>query len=62
MGLAANLRQLTEEEYLEQDRLAQIKSEFYQGEVFAMSGGTASHSLIAVNLSGELRTRLSKRP
>ena len=48
MALAASTRHLSEEEYLHLERLAVCKSEFYSGEVFAMSGGTAFHSIIAV--------------
>ena len=38
---------LTPEEYLEIERNAEFKSEYYQGEMFAMSGGASAHSLIA---------------
>jgi hypothetical protein len=31
---------LTPEEYLEQERRAEFKSEYYQGETFAMAGAT----------------------
>ncbi|KXK57227.1 MAG: hypothetical protein UZ07_CHB004000812 [Chlorobi bacterium OLB7] len=43
---------LTEEEYLAIERAAQWKSEYYQGEMFAMAGGSEAHSLIAMNLGG----------
>ena len=33
----------TEEEYLEQERKAEHKSEFYWGEIFAMAGATKEH-------------------
>ena len=45
-------------EYLERERRADHKSEYYAGEVFAMSGGSRRHSLIATNLASELRTAL----
>jgi Uma2 family endonuclease len=52
---------LTPEEYLEIERKAEYKSEYYQGEMFAMSGGVSSHNLICVDvvflLSGQLRSR-----
>jgi Uma2 family endonuclease len=38
---------LTPAEYLARERKAEIKSEYYAGEVFAMSGGSREHSLIA---------------
>ncbi|MBL8212506.1 MAG: Uma2 family endonuclease [Bryobacterales bacterium] len=49
---------LTEEQFLERERTAECKSEFVNGEVHAMSGGTVAHSLIKLNLYGELRNRL----
>jgi hypothetical protein len=35
---------LTEEQYLELDRAAERKSEFYDGEMFAMAGAGLSHN------------------
>lgn len=49
------------EEYLALEKENDFKSEYYQGEIFAMSGGTANHSLISVNLAGELRSALKGR-
>lgn len=43
-------RRLTPQEYLAIERAAQFKSEFYNGEMFAMAGGTSQHSLIGSNL------------
>src|SRR5437667_6639170 len=57
---AEPLRRLTAEEYLEVERAAAFKSEFFDGEMFAMAGGTPEHSLIATNLAGEFRNRLKK--
>ena len=45
-------------DYLAQERLAETKSEFYAGRVYAMSGGSRGHSLIAVNLIRELSREL----
>jgi Uma2 family endonuclease len=41
---------LTPEQYLEIERQAGIKSEFINGEMFAMSGGSIRHSRIPPNL------------
>jgi Uma2 family endonuclease len=49
---------LTEAEYLEIERAAEFKSEFFDGEMFAMAGGTPQHSLIATNLAAEFQHRL----
>src|SRR5262245_25021399 len=53
---------LTEAEYLEVERAAEFKSEFFEGEMFAMAGGTPQHSLIAINLAAEFRNRLKEGP
>jgi Uma2 family endonuclease len=49
---------LTPEEYLEIERKAEFKSEYYAGEMFAMSGGTANHSFIGCNIIALLTTKL----
>jgi len=38
---------LTEEQYLSIERMAETKSEFHDGQMFAMSGGSLNHSLLA---------------
>ena len=52
---------LTPDEYLAAERRATYKSEYVAGEVFAMSGATLRHSLIATNIAAELRQRLKGR-
>ena len=41
---------ITPEEYLAAEREAEFKSEYYQGEVFAMSGAGNNHNIITANL------------
>lgn len=43
---------VTQEQYLERERAADFKSEYYAGQIFAMSGGTAPHSIIGGNIHG----------
>ena len=62
MALANPVHRLTEAEYLETERRAEFKSEFLDGEMFAMAGGTSSHSLITCNLIRDLGTRLKGCP
>lgn len=45
-------------EYYESERVADSKSEYYRGEMFAMAGSSTRHSLICMNLLGELRQLL----
>src|SRR5579864_7419338 len=42
---------VTPEEYLERDRKAEYKSEYYNGEVFAMSGVSRAHDRINTQLA-----------
>ena len=42
-------RTFTPTEYLAMEEVAEYKSEFLNGEIFAMSGGTPDHSTVAVN-------------
>ena len=49
---------ITIQEYLEAERAASEKHEYYQGEVFAMSGASLEHNIIFSNLFGELSYKL----
>jgi Uma2 family endonuclease len=53
---------LTEEQYLEIERKAEFKSEYYQGEMFAMAGARQAHGLIIFNAVRELGQQLRHRP
>ena len=53
---------LTPEQYLEVERKAEFKSEYYQGEMFAMAGAREAHGLIIFNAVAELRQQLRHRP
>ncbi len=52
----------TVEEYLTLERSAPYKSEFHDGQIHAMTGASRKLSLITVNIAGELRSQLKKRP
>jgi len=56
MSLAAPTSLLTIHEYLATERAAETKSEFHDGRICGMAGGTGPHSQIAVGFTGELRT------
>jgi Uma2 family endonuclease len=55
-------RQLSAEEYLEIERHSEIKSEYLDGEIFAMTGATRRHNLITTNLVREVSQSLLDRP
>jgi hypothetical protein len=46
------------EEYLEIERRAEEKSEYFDGEMFLISGGTAAHSLTSSNVIRTLSNQL----
>lgn len=45
---------ISEKEYLEEERKALNKSEYYKGEIFAMAGATEEHNAIVGAILGEL--------
>jgi Uma2 family endonuclease len=53
---------LTEEGYLAIERQAEFRSEFYQGEMFAMAGASRRHNRIVTNLMTALDVQLRDRP
>jgi len=57
-----SLRRYTEAEYLALEERAVHRSEFYRGEIFAMSGGSINHNRIVLNTVSALRTRLEAAP
>ena len=62
MGLPEHNHQFyTIAEYLELERQTGVKFEYEDGEVFAMAGGTANHSRISTNVTGELRQVLKRK-
>src|SRR5882757_2625151 len=46
------------EDYLKAERAATEKHEYYQGEIFAMSGASLKHNRISVNVLTELGNKL----
>jgi Uma2 family endonuclease len=53
---------LTPEQYLEIERNAELRSEYYNGEMFAMAGAAPPHNLINPNLTRELSQQVRPRP
>jgi Uma2 family endonuclease len=54
----AAINKLSRDEYLAQEEQSEVRHQFFNGEVFAMTGGTFNHSAIAGNLYLSLGTRL----
>jgi len=55
-------KKFTPEEYLAMEQVADYKSEFFAGEIFAMSGGSFNHNLISGNLFSALKNTLASKP
>ncbi|HEY4362064.1 MAG TPA: Uma2 family endonuclease [Bryobacteraceae bacterium] len=53
---------LTPEEYLEIERAAEFKSEYHDGQMYAMPSGTFPHVRSTVNLTGELYAAIKRCP
>ncbi len=49
---------MSEAEYLLFEERSEERHEFYQGEVFAMAGGSINHARVIMNASSEIRERL----
>jgi len=54
-------KRYTPQEYLEIDRKAERKSQFFEGEIFMMAGASARHNLIVANLLASLVGQLRGR-
>ena len=61
MSSLARLR-YSPQQYLEQERKAAYRSEYYSGEIFAMAGASQRHNLIASNIIREISTQFRGRP
>jgi len=53
---------LTPEQYLDAERSAELRHEYYNGHIYAMSGGSYQHAQIIGGLVRELGNALKKRP
>jgi Uma2 family endonuclease len=63
MGLAAvKTAYLSEQDYLDAEKVSDVKHEYFDGEIFAMSGAKANHQRITMNVGGEFRNHLKGTP
>ena len=60
--VAYQKRHYTVEEYLEMEKEATVKHEYYLGEIFAMSGAGDNHNEIFSNVFGEITSKLKGKP
>lgn len=57
-----DIEYITPEAYLAMERVAETKSEYFNGEMFAMAGASENHSIIVSNLIIELGSQLRRKP
>ena len=50
------------QEYLQMEREAEYKSEYFQGEIFAMAGASFNHNIVNENCSVLIGSFLRKKP
>jgi Uma2 family endonuclease len=60
MALPENL--MTPQAYLEFERASEIKHEYFEGEVFAMSGASRNHNRIVISVGASLYAQLRQSP
>ena len=53
---------VSEKQYLELERAAPEKHEYFNGEIFDMAGTSEEHANIASNINASLHSQLKKRP
>lgn len=61
-AVAYSKRHYSIEEYLELENAATEKHEYYQGEIFAMSGAKTQHNIVTSNLYIDIGNKLEGKP
>ena len=58
MGLVKLKTKISVEDYLEQEKISQVRHEYIEGEIYAMAGASDNHSRIVINLTTNLSVHL----
>lgn len=58
MTNAEKLSNLSVQDYLAHEEKAQVRHEFVNGRIFAMTGGSKAHNVISLNIATKLRSGL----
>lgn len=62
MSLAKKVSdEVSEQEYLDGERISEVRHEYIDGGVYAMAGGTANHNRISQNISRKLGNALENK-
>jgi Uma2 family endonuclease len=62
MSLPAPRHRFTFVDYLEIEEIARVRHEFYEGEIYAMAGGTPEHAAMAAAIMTQLGRQLGSSP
>lgn len=61
MSALPKKKYITEEEYLDLEELSETRNEYFNGEIFAMSGASYNHVKCTGNINASLNTKLKNR-
>lgn len=61
-ALPQSIPSMSVEEYLAFERASEIKHEYFDGEIYAMTGASEAHNLINLNVATALKNQLRGRP
>jgi Uma2 family endonuclease len=59
--MSARIQRLSPQEYLEIERAAEFRSEYFDGRMYAMAGGSHKQAIVISNLVFGIRSELGKR-
>jgi Uma2 family endonuclease len=62
MSLPAPRHRYTYGDYLATEEGSPVRHEFYDGEIYAMAGGTPDHATLAVKVAAALLAQLAEQP
>ena len=62
MATAQQIAFVSEEEYLEGEKIAALKHEYVDGHIYAMAGAHSNHNVLSGNVHGEFRNHLKGKP
>ena len=62
MATARQVTFISEEDYLEGEKIAELKHEYVDCHIYAMAGAHSNHNSLALNISSEFKNHLKGKP
>jgi Uma2 family endonuclease len=62
MATARQVTFISEEDYLEGEKITELKHEYVDGHIYAMAGAHSNHNSLALNISSEFKNHLKGKP